>query len=110
MVESSSPALDIRTELFEHGLYPLQTKLTDQILIALFKNLHMISSIDYKITHKQWSDAVAKNVPSITKQQADVYFLTYRSLLGDIEGPPQQVKSPLDATVDVRCFAIYFAA
>ena len=48
MVESQG-ILEIRTELFEHGLYPLKTKLTSQMLINLFKNLHMISSIDYKI-------------------------------------------------------------
>lgn len=68
MVESAAQSqLDIRTELFEHGLYPLQTKLTDHMLVTLFKNLHMISSIDYKITHQQWSDAVIKNIPTISK-------------------------------------------
>jgi len=49
-------SLQIRTELFEHGLFPVQSKITPQILIALFKNLHLLSSIDYKIALGLWID------------------------------------------------------
>lgn len=44
--------LAIRTELFEHGVFPLQThhgKITPAILIDTFTNLNLLSSIDYKI-------------------------------------------------------------
>ena len=41
--------LAIRTELFEQGLYPTQTKLTTSVLVNLFTNLNLLSSIDYKI-------------------------------------------------------------
>ena len=67
MVESQG-ILEIRTELFEHGLYPLKTKLTSQMLINLFKNLHMISSIDYKIPLSQWIDVSTKTIPSLSRQ------------------------------------------
>jgi len=45
-------SLAIRSELFEHGIFPLQThhgKITSTILIDTFTNLNLLSSIDYKI-------------------------------------------------------------
>jgi len=41
--------LAIRTELFEHGLFPTQGKLNASVIINLFHNLSLLSSIDYKI-------------------------------------------------------------
>ena len=48
--------LAIRTELFEQGLYPTQNKLTNSVLVNLFTNLNLLSSIDYKIKLHQWVD------------------------------------------------------
>ena len=41
--------LSIRTELFEHGLFPMQHKLTTSVLINVIQELSLMSSIDYKI-------------------------------------------------------------
>lgn len=46
--------LAIRTELFEQGLFPMQAKFTAPILINLFTNLNLHSSIDYRIKLNQW--------------------------------------------------------
>jgi hypothetical protein len=46
--------LAIRTELFEHGLFPTQIKLTNQVLVSVFSNLNLVSTIDYKIKLKDW--------------------------------------------------------
>ena len=49
---NSGISLAIRSELFEHGIFPLQThhgKITSTILIDTFTNLNLLSSIDYKI-------------------------------------------------------------
>lgn len=82
--------LAIRTELFEHGLYHMQAKLTASVLINLFTNLNLLSSIDYKIKLNQWKDQAMKHIAGMTEREAEVYFLTYRALLGDIENGQKQ--------------------
>jgi len=103
--------LGIRTELFEQGLYPHhQGKLTTSVLVTLFTNLNLLSSIDYKIKLSQWVDQAVKYVQGLTEQDARVYFLTYRALLEDIENPvPNKEASLADYQVDVRCFALFIA-
>ena len=49
--------LQIRTELFEHALFPLmQGKLSSTVLVNTFTNLNLLSSIDYKIKLPHWVD------------------------------------------------------
>ena len=48
--------LSVRTELFEHGLFPMQSKLTSTVLVNTFTNLNLLSSIDYKIKLSNWVD------------------------------------------------------
>ncbi|CDW72648.1 tubulin binding cofactor c domain-containing protein [Stylonychia lemnae] len=107
--------LAIRTELFEHGLFPTQGKLNSSVIINLFTNLNLLSSIDYKIKLHQWVDQATRYWPQCTEQDAQVYFLTYRALLEEIENQSlinQNNTKDLPITeyqVDVRCFAIYIA-
>ena len=89
-------SLGIRTELFEQGLYPHhQGKLTTAVLVTLFTNLNLLSSIDYKIKLSQWVDQSVKYVQGLTEQDAKVYFLTYRALLEDIENVMPNKETPL---------------
>jgi hypothetical protein len=103
--------LAIRTELFEQGLYPHhQGKLTTSVLVTLFTNLNLLSSIDYKIKLSQWVDQSVKYVQGLSELDAKVYFLTYRALLEDVENAVPNKEAPLsDYQVDVRCFALYMA-
>jgi len=48
--------LAIRTDLFDHGVFPLQGKITSSILVDTFTNLNLLSSIDYKIKLQNWVD------------------------------------------------------
>ena len=75
--------LAIRTELFEHGVFPQMHhgKITSTILIDTFTNLNLLSSIDYKIKLQNWVDQAVKHIPGMTESDATVYFLTYKSLL-----------------------------
>jgi hypothetical protein len=59
--------LAVRTELFEQGLFPTQAKLTNQVLITLFTNLNLLSSIDYKIKLAQWTDQAMRNIPGLSE-------------------------------------------
>lgn len=80
------------------------------VLVNLFTNLNLLSSIDYKIKLSQWIDQAVRHIPGISDSDARVYFLTYRALLEDVENPVPNKDSPLaDYQVDVRCFALYFA-
>jgi len=44
--------LSIRTGIFEHGLFPMQAKFTGGVLINLFTNLNLLSSIGKAISFK----------------------------------------------------------
>jgi len=48
------PSLEIRTELFEHAIFPMTNKLSSQVLITTFTNLNLLSSTDYKIKLNNW--------------------------------------------------------
>jgi len=77
--------LEIRTELFDHCVYPNQSKITEQSLLSLFKSLHILSSVTYKISIFQWIEQALKHIPSMTVTEAETYFKTYTILLSSIE-------------------------
>jgi hypothetical protein len=75
----------LRSELFEHGLYPMQSKLSNLSLVNTFSNLNLLSSLDYKIKLAAWVDQAKRHIPDMTESDAHVYFATYRALLDDID-------------------------
>jgi len=76
---------EIRSELFEHGIFPFQEKFSNELLISVCKNLHLLSSIEYRISLAQWIEQACKLIPKMKEENARIYFLTYRALLEDIE-------------------------
>jgi hypothetical protein len=65
--------LAIRTELFEHGIFPSlknHGKITSSILVDTFTNLNLLSSIDYKIKLQSWIDQAVKHIPGMTANDA----------------------------------------
>ncbi len=62
--------LSLRTELFEQGLFPMQGKLTTTVLVNLFANLNLVSSIDYKIKLKDWIEQSCKFIQGMTENDA----------------------------------------
>ena len=106
---SLSVSLKIRTELFEHAIYPLkQNKLTSQVLVTTFTNLNLLSSIDYKIKMHHWIEQSKRHMPAVTDTDASIFYLTYKALLEEIDTQRCNADAPLqDMQVDVRCFAIY---
>lgn len=90
--------LAIRTELFEQGLFPFPnaTKmLTSSVLINLFTNLNLLSSIDYKIKLQHWVDQAIRHIQGVTESDARVYYMTYRALLEDVENTTSTVNKDL---------------
>jgi hypothetical protein len=77
--------LEIRTELFDHCVYPNKATITEQNLLSLFKSLHILSSVTYKITIFQWLEQALKHIPSMSVTEAETYFHTYTTLLWKIE-------------------------
>jgi hypothetical protein len=72
-----STSLRIRTELFDHGLFPGSAKqLTGSSLQMLFKNLHLVSSIDYKITLEQWIEQMTQVMPLFTENDVFLFMLS----------------------------------
>ena len=58
----------IRPELFDHLIYPLTAKLDDNLILLLFRKLHVSSEIDFKIPLKSW----------VTKAK-EIWFIRNRS-------------------------------
>jgi hypothetical protein len=56
----------IRTEVFDHLIYPLPVKLDDNNIIGLFRKLHIMSTIDYKISLNEWIDQSTKALTGFT--------------------------------------------
>lgn len=89
-------SLGIRTELFDHGVFPLQShhgKITSSILIETFTNLNLLSSIDYKIKLQTWIDQAVKYIPGMSQNDAMVYFFTYKNLMQEIDGQNMSASS-----------------
>ena len=88
----------------------MQGKLCNTVLVNTFTNLNLLSSIDYKIKLSHWVDQAKKHIPQMTEADAQVYFLTYKALLEEVDNPLQKANKDLkldDYQVDVRCFAVF---
>lgn len=72
--EKFSNLIYIKPELFDHLIYPLTIKVDDNNIIQLFRKLHIMSTIDYKITLSDWIDQSTKNLNGFT----GIYILTNR--------------------------------
>ncbi len=54
--------ISIRYDLFDHLIYPLNVKFDENLIIQLFRKLHIMSSIDYKISLNEWIDESVKSL------------------------------------------------
>jgi len=103
----------IKPELFDHLIYPISIKLDDEKIISLFRKLHILSEIDFKIPMKEW----IKNATEIglTKTEATVLFHTFKIYESDMPDSPPSTKNRYESTtnnknsVDVRYFGLFFA-
>ena len=109
--------LQIRTEIFDHGIYPaVSSHFNITNLTSIIKELHTVSTIEYKVTSQQWCEKVAKKMPSLSERDAEIYFTTFKTLFADLDLPPLPGKALKPATspkdiadkmVDIRYFAVY---
>jgi hypothetical protein len=115
----------IRTEIFDHLIYPLPVKLDDNNIIGLFRKLHIMSTIDYKISLNEWIDQSTKTLAGFTgkylitlEKEATILFQTYKVFSSELEGGSSisntRYESSLSnntnkASVDVRYFGLFFA-
>lgn len=101
--------LFIRQELFDHLIYPISAKLDDNAIILLFRKLHVLSEIDFKISIKEWLQRAGDS--GLTETEANILFQTFKVF--DNESETLTVNSRYEApnknSVDVRYFGLYFA-
>jgi len=91
------PVLQIKAEVFDHGVFPCPARLTPTSLVSLVKSL-FIASIDLKLSLQQWKDASARAL-GLPPAEAEVYYEVFRAVGSDKRLP----------TVDVKQFALYLA-
>ncbi len=58
--------ISLKYELFDHLIYPISIKLDDNSIIQLFRKLHIMSSIDYKISYEEWVEQAISNLAGFT--------------------------------------------
>ncbi len=51
---STTTVIYIRQEIFDHLIYPLSIRLEENQIVQLFRKLHIMSSIDFKIKLEDW--------------------------------------------------------
>ncbi len=118
MAASTAVMFQIRTEVFDHGIYPAASahfNVTN--LTSIMKELHTASTIEFKITQQQWCEKVAKKMPSLSEKDAEIYFTTFKTLFLDqdlvvtgtkmIKPAATSPKEHPDKMVDIRYFAVY---
>lgn len=90
--------LQIRTELFDHGVFPCPPRLNQSSIINLVKSLYQSATHDGKITVSQWAEAAIKQL-SLSLQEAEVYFELFRNLAYE--------RRPAQPVIDIKPFAIF---
>ncbi len=113
----TSNLIYVKYELFDHLIYPLSVKLDDNSIIQLFRKLHIMSTIDYKISYKEWVDQATTNLNGFTETEAKVLFSTYKVYASELE--PVKTSSIQNSryertgdnndNVDVRYFGLFFS-
>jgi len=56
----------IRLEIFDHLIYPLSIKLDENLIVQLFRKLHIMSTIDYKIKLEDYLEQSMSIFPNFT--------------------------------------------
>jgi TBCC domain-containing protein 1 len=78
-----STGISIRTELFEHGIFPTPPKLTLVNLASLINSLNLVTSVDNKVTIDQFKESACKYIPFMTAKDAEVYFTIFKVITED---------------------------
>ena len=101
----------VKQEIFDHLIYPLSIKIDDNSIIQLFRKLHIMSSIDYKITLDDWLFQSVSFLNGFTEKEAIILFNTYKIISSEYEisNHFQNKKNEMKNTVDVRYFGLFFA-
>ena len=89
--------IQLRIDIFEHGVFSCPHRLTQASLISLVKSLQQ-ASIEGKIAASQWAEAAIKQL-SLSLQESNVYFEIFRHLA--------YTRKPAQPIVDVKQFCLY---
>jgi len=97
--------LQIRTDIFEHCIYPCPSRLNSSSIINLIKSLYLVAGQDGKVQFSQWAEVAIKQL-SLSLQEAEVYYETFRNLA--YENKPNSIDAKLFALF--LCLQLYTAA
>lgn len=73
-----SSKFSIKSEIFDHGLFPLPPKLQQQSIIPLFKELTQFSLTNFTIKLEQFKSKIEKHPINLTSDDAEMIFLFYK--------------------------------
>jgi hypothetical protein len=100
--------LYIRTDIFDHGLLP---QLSQCISHSTIKNiigyLSPFTTLDYKISAKQVTDAIQKYMPSLTPGDCNYFVTQYYKLISEEIDSVVHQGSENDKNIDIRCLSVY---
>ena len=95
--------LQIRTDTFEHCIYPCPSRLNSSSIINLIKSLYLVAGQDGKVQFSQWAEVAIKQL-SLSLQEAEVYYETFRNLA--YENKPNSIDAKLFALFRKVCCGV----
>ena len=75
-----SPEIHVRTDVFDHGIFPAPPKLTMMNLVQLFGALKKVSDKFGQISLEKFSQCLQKAVDKVSHQDAEIYFLFFKAI------------------------------
>ncbi|KAL4506852.1 hypothetical protein ABPG72_001273 [Tetrahymena utriculariae] len=82
-ITGNQQVLHIRSDVFEHAVFPTPAKLTLIHLVNLFGSLNQVANSEKKITLEQFKEHIQKHTTNINEKDAEIYFLTYKMVTED---------------------------
>lgn len=75
---SKQSKLQLKSDVFDHGLFPLPPKLQHQNIILFFKDLGHFSSSNYLIKLDQFKTKIEQNSVNLTSIDAEILFIFFK--------------------------------
>lgn len=102
---ASAELLLVKNETFDHGLFPLRSKLTPQSFVTTFNSLIPITNQELKFTYDQFKEVLAKLfMTSLTHKDVKTYFIICKALFEEDTSFLSNVEAN---TIDTRAVGIF---
>ena len=79
-LQAQTGKIFVRTDIFNHGIFPAPTKLTMLNLNSFFGDLGRSAEKDSSITLASFALSLTKFFPKLTPEDAEIYFIYFKAI------------------------------